>query len=64
MSSAATPFPEIVRKTVGWSIALSVLLILAGFFALFAGSLVYLDIAFSGEVRSVLYIAQCHILLK
>lgn len=34
------------------------------FFALFAGSLVYLDIAFSGEVRSVLYIAQCHILLK
>ena len=35
MSSAATPFPEMVRKTVGWSIALSVLLILAGFFALF-----------------------------
>src|SRR5580698_1318539 len=34
MSSAATPFPEMVRKTVGWSIALSVLLILFGLFAL------------------------------
>jgi uncharacterized membrane protein HdeD (DUF308 family) len=34
MSSAATPLPEIVRKSIGWSIALSVLLILAGFFAL------------------------------
>jgi uncharacterized membrane protein HdeD (DUF308 family) len=34
MSSAATPFPETVRKSIGWSIALSVLLILAGFFAL------------------------------
>jgi uncharacterized membrane protein HdeD (DUF308 family) len=34
MSSAATPFPETVQKSIGWSIALSVLLILAGFFAL------------------------------
>jgi uncharacterized membrane protein HdeD (DUF308 family) len=34
MSSAATPFPETVRKSIGWSITLSILLILAGFFAL------------------------------
>ena len=34
MSSAATPLPEIARKSIGWSIFLSILLILAGFFAL------------------------------
>jgi uncharacterized membrane protein HdeD (DUF308 family) len=34
MSSSATPLPEIASKSINWSIALSVLLILAGFFAL------------------------------
>ncbi len=35
MSSAATPLRDLARKAIDWSIALSVLLILAGLFALF-----------------------------
>jgi uncharacterized membrane protein HdeD (DUF308 family) len=34
MSSPATPLPEIAGKAINWSIALSILLILAGLFAL------------------------------
>ena len=38
----------------GWGIVIG----FGAFFAIFAGSLVYLDIAFSGEVRGVLHIAH------
>ncbi len=40
----------------GWGIVIG----FGAFFAIFAGSLVYLDIAFSGEVRSVLQTAHCY----
>ena len=43
----------------GWGIVIG----FGAFFAIFAGSLVYLDIAFSGEVWSVLSIAYCHAML-
>jgi uncharacterized membrane protein HdeD (DUF308 family) len=35
MSSASTPLPALAAKSINWSIALSILLILAGLFAIF-----------------------------
>ena len=44
----------------GWGIVIG----FGAFFALFAGSLVYLDIAFSGEVRGAIYVTHCQTMLK